>query len=651
MKEGSTISQRIKDLENNIYEDQNLLNEYEKKQRYETDPRRLKRYSLEIEQLKKSIKQNKQIKQKLKEHPISSEPVSRIGPLLTSFPSLPPHFIPRPKEIASIEDAILTDVHQRPTVITSTNQPTIQTTTLLGMGGIGKSVIAAAFASAVNTRKVFTDGIIWLTVGIKPDLLLNMKTIGLAFDDDPGNYTDLETAKVYLPRILADKMSLIVLDDVWNVTDAAPFRNVLGPDCRLLITTRNRRLVTALDARECSLDVLDDQQALKLLAQWADQNVEALPFEAHEVAKECGNLPLAISMIGAMVQGRPERWKNVLNRLHSAELEKIRQQFPDYPYPDLLWAIQVSIDILEPEIRARYLDFAVFPEDTSIPEAVLQTFWALKELDEFDSQDVVDELINRSLIRREKDGNLTLHDLQVDYVKKQADDLPGLHNLLLDAYAARYTNGWSTGPNDGYFFKHLSYHLVEAAREDELRKLLFDFKWMQAKLDATDVNSLISDYDYLSDDSDLRLVQGAIRLSSNALAHDSNQLAGQLLGRLLCFSESDDDIQLMLDQAHKWNGSPWLCPLQSSLTPPGGLLVRTLEGHTGSVRAVAVTRDGRFAASASSDGMLKVWNLKTGKAVAGYTGDGPLITCAISTDSATIIAGDQLGRVHFLQLK
>lgn len=76
----------------------------------------------------------------------------------------------------------------------------------MGIDGIGKSVIAAAFASAVNTRIVFTDGIIWLTVGIKPDLLLNMKTIGLAFDDDPGNYTDLETAKVYLPRILADKM-------------------------------------------------------------------------------------------------------------------------------------------------------------------------------------------------------------------------------------------------------------------------------------------------------------------------------------------------------------------------------------------------------------------------------------------------------------
>lgn len=95
-----------------------MLKEYEDVLRYETEPRRLKRYSREIEKLKKSIKQNEQTIQELKEHPIASEPVSRIGPLLTSFPSLPPHFIHRPKEIANIENAILTDVHQRPTVIT-----------------------------------------------------------------------------------------------------------------------------------------------------------------------------------------------------------------------------------------------------------------------------------------------------------------------------------------------------------------------------------------------------------------------------------------------------------------------------------------------------------------------------------------------------
>jgi WD40 repeat protein len=82
-----------------------------------------------------------------------------------------------------------------------------------------------------------------------------------------------------------------------------------------------------------------------------------------------------------------------------------------------------------------------------------------------------------------------------------------------------------------------------------------------------------------------------------------------------------------------------------------GKMVRTLQGHIGSVSVVVIMPDGRFAVSASDDRTLKVWDIKTGKAVAGFTGDGPLITCAISQDGTTIIAGDQLGRVHFLQLK
>ncbi|MFV9631948.1 MAG: WD40 repeat domain-containing protein [Methanosarcinales archaeon] len=82
-----------------------------------------------------------------------------------------------------------------------------------------------------------------------------------------------------------------------------------------------------------------------------------------------------------------------------------------------------------------------------------------------------------------------------------------------------------------------------------------------------------------------------------------------------------------------------------------GETVRTLEGHTGWVSAVAVTPDGRFAVSTSYDRTLNVWDLKTGKAVAGFSVDGPLITCTISPDGGTIITGDRLGRVHFLQLK
>ena len=139
---------------------------------------------------------------------------------------------------------MLADV-QRPTVITSARQ----TTALQGIGGVGKSVMAAAFARAAETRRAFTDGVIWLTIGENPDPSSNLLLVGTAFGDDPVNYVDLDTTRARLPGVLSDKVCLIVLDDLWNVAHATPFVNAPGPRCRLLVTTRDGSLVTALERK------------------------------------------------------------------------------------------------------------------------------------------------------------------------------------------------------------------------------------------------------------------------------------------------------------------------------------------------------------------------------------------------------------------
>lgn len=274
---------------------------------------------------------------------ILAEPVPPLGPFLTAIPSLPPHFLPRRDEITRIGETVLADV-QRPTVITSARQ----TTALQGMGGVGKSVMAAAFARATETRRAFTDGVIWLTIGQNPDPSSNLKLVGTAFGDDPVNYVDLDTARARLPGVLSDKVCLIVLDDVWNVAHATPFVNALGPRCRLLVTTRDGSLVTALGAEEHSLDVLTDAAALQLLANWCDQDVGSLPSEAVSVASECGNLPLALALCGAMARdGTP--WSDMLEALEEADLTFIEGKIPNYPYPDVLKALKVSVDALAKE--------------------------------------------------------------------------------------------------------------------------------------------------------------------------------------------------------------------------------------------------------------------------------------------------------------
>jgi WD40 repeat protein len=66
--------------------------------------------------------------------------------------------------------------------------------------------------------------------------------------------------------------------------------------------------------------------------------------------------------------------------------------------------------------------------------------------------------------------------------------------------------------------------------------------------------------------------------------------------------------------------------------------------------AVAVMPDGRRAVSASMDRTLRLWDLESGKEIAAFTGEGDMLSCAIVPDRQMIIAGDALGRVHFLRL-
>ena len=568
-----------------------------------------------------------------------SEPVPPLGSLLGEVPALPAHFQPRPAYIASLHDHLLADV-ERPVVISAAQR----TATLHGMGGIGKTVLASAFARACPTRRAFTDGIVWATLGTNPDLRSVIQSIGLAFGDGPEHYVDEGTARAHLPKVLEDKVALLVLDNVWDVAHVQPFVNALGPRCRLLATTRDGGLAAVLGADEQRVDLLDDAAARQLLADWAQQPMTDLPAEADAVAKECGNLPLALAMSGAMIGGQPANWPRVLHRLRTADLAKIRQEFPNYPYPNLLAAIQVSVDTLAdpelvqlyPGLQQRYIDLAVFPKQTPIPVSAIQALWAPADVDSFDTQDMIDILVRRSLLTRDDQGRLLLHDLLHDYVHKQAQsDLLTLHNQLLDGYADQCANGWPSGPDDGYFFQYLADHLVGANRVDELRALLFDFAWLSTKLAATNASALVADYERLAGDMVMPRLGRALRQAAYILAQDPQQLASQLLGRLL--DDPDPTIQALLQQATASQQRPWLRPLTPSLRDAEALVL-TLTGHERSVNSVIVTSDDHFVLTASDDGTIKVWNLKIGKCIRTFQEGGQVYSLAVTPDSRFAIS-------------
>jgi hypothetical protein len=361
-----------------------------------------------------------------------------------------------------------------------------------GMGGAGKSVVTAAFARACTTRRAFVDGIVWVNVGKAPDLIAGLWRIyGALVQSREAPPVAVSEAVERLAQVLEKKLVLVVLDDVWQVGDVEPFLTALGDRCHILMTTREARVARALGAREHAVDELSMDEALELLLQWAEQPRDWRPDAADTIVRECGRLPLAVAMAGAMLKGGPQRWENVLHKLRGADLEKLAERLPYYPYPNLLKAMAVSVEDLDKHARERYFDLAIFPEKVAIPEGVLHLLWRSSGLDKFAVQDLADLFVDRSLARRNESGDLMLHDLQRDYAQSRIRNLRARHAALVQAYAIE--GQWADGPDDGYYFQNLAFHLAGAGRESALRELLMSPSWLARKLEIAGVNALIAD--------------------------------------------------------------------------------------------------------------------------------------------------------------
>ncbi|AOY79923.1 WD40 repeat domain-containing protein [Moorena producens JHB] len=192
---------------------------------------------------------------------------------------------------------------------------------------------------------------------------------------------------------------------------------------------------------------------------------------------------------------------------------------------------------------------------------------------------------------------------------------------------------------------------LEGGKVNNLSRLLSNYEFIEAKITHPEfgIKALIEDYQlidnidvYHPDYSEqtiksLKLIQGALRLSTHILSQDPNQLPGQLSGRLLdC---DPPDIQRLLQQIPQTN-TTCLRSLRATLNPPTGRLLSTLIGHGDSVNAVAVTPDDTMVISGSSDHTVKVWDLNTGTEIRTLTGhSAPVNSVAVTPDGTRVISG------------
>ena len=188
----------------------------------------------------------------------------------------------------------------------------------------------------------------------------------------------------------------------------------LSGKCQILITTRDVNVVRGSRGFVYELDILKEDQSLVLFYRSAGINLAELSnfsLKMHQIIKklieECKGLPLALSLVGSSLNGiRSEQiWKDILS-VFTTDLGELHSIFPidDYRYVNIIRAINVSFLYLGKCEQEKFLDFAIFPEDTSIPSDILELFWSSegagrKSCSTFEAKRVLGALERKSIIQ------------------------------------------------------------------------------------------------------------------------------------------------------------------------------------------------------------------------------------------------------------
>ena len=400
-----------------------------------------------------------------------------------TVPPLPTNFVARPAELESLRQTLLTDCRDRK----------IELVALRGMPGVGKTVLAQALCYDEAVQAVFPDGIVWVKLGKSPsesDLIREMREAAKALGAIAHGFETLSESSKRLRGILRDKRALLVMDDAWQAEHVYLFQPQHAKFFRLLFTTRSAEAIAAIGAREQVLGTLPEYQARRLLANFSSRREEELPAAAVGILRECRGLALALAMIGAVLRTKSDdRWADLLESLTRSNLEEVRLKLPNYKYASFGAAMEASILDLPVKTQRQYRDLAVFPDNTAILEGALEVMWGVESKQ---VRRITAQLADRSLAALDTQTRLSLHDLQIDYLRERAGDLILLHNRLIERYRMRNPNGWHAASDDGYLVQNLVHHLRLAGMKSEIRKLLSQQNpdgrpaWYKTKLAAGD---------------------------------------------------------------------------------------------------------------------------------------------------------------------
>ncbi|UED85788.1 AfsR/SARP family transcriptional regulator [Streptomyces profundus] len=276
-----------------------------------------------------------------------------------------------------------------------------------GIGGVGKTTLAVQVAHAA--RDHFPDGQLYVDLqgaGAAPAdpaavLASFLRALGISDQSIPDGVD--ERAALY--RSLLDGRRVLTLLD--NARDAAQVRDLLPgtPGCASLITSR-LRMVDLAGAHLVDLDVMSPDEALTLFTRIVgDERVRGERKAAMAVVGACGFLPLAIRIAAARLVARRTWTVSTLARKLSDE----RRRLDELKAGDQ--AVKATFELgygqLEDE-QARTFRLLGLTEG---PDISLAAASALLNRDAETTEELLESLVDTSLVESAAPGRYRMHDL------------------------------------------------------------------------------------------------------------------------------------------------------------------------------------------------------------------------------------------------